>query len=925
MRDAQASVTYYRKDYSPPNHRIVKTGLEFQLQADKTKVSSRLEFEAWSDAVSTDAPLVLDGEDLELVSVVLNGRTLNSTEYTRSETQLSMPKAGRQGVVEITVYNQPAKNTRLEGLYVSNGNFFTQCEAQGFRRITYFPDRPDVLSRFEVTLITQKDTHPISLSNGNLLEESALPDGQWMTRWEDPFPKPAYLFALVAGKFVCQEETILKADGKQALLQVWVEPGNLDKTDFAMQSLKRSIEWDRKRFSLDLDLDRFMIVATGDFNMGAMENKGLNIFNTKFVFANPELATDVDFENVESVVGHEYFHNWTGNRVTCQDWFQLSLKEGLTVFRDQEFTGDMLAEGLDPAQSASARAVKRIDDVKVLRSAQFPEDAGPMAHPIRPDSYQEINNFYTVTVYEKGAEVIRMQHTLLGEQTFQRGMQLYFERHDGDAVTCDDFVNAMETALQEVQQQRDLKQFRHWYSQAGTPLVKANWTQDLQQGELTLTLSQSCAPTPGQATKPEFHIPVRIGLLNSKGQDMPLRLKGSEHALVGDVLNLTAKQQSFVFTGLNGKVVPSVLRGFSAPVHSQTQHTLDELIFLAGHDTDAFNRWDAGQKVYAEAVLDLLKTQGETQSVLVQGAVQVFGRVLQDQSLSDGYKALTLQLPGEGYLFEGIEGLVDPVALHFARCTLRDLLAVEYAAQIENLYQARNKPGCEYQYNAIAAGERSLKNVLLGYLTAVEDEPENKRENDSSTSSSSNSGLQVAAKQYQTANNMTDRIAALNCLVHQTDESGHALGDFFTRFEHEPLALDKWFMVQATRPASAGTMGGAEVLKNIKQLTQHPSFTLKNPNRARSVLGALAMQNPSVFHSHNGEGYAFWADCVIALNGINPQVAARMARALDRWTKLAPTLQMRAQQQLERILATEGLSTDVKEIIGKALATDRQS
>lgn len=902
MRDAQAPITFYRKDYAPPNHKIVKTQLEFTLQPEKTKVVSSLQFEAWSDAVGADAPLVLDGEDLELVSVVLNGNALSDKEYTRNDTQLLIPNAGRQGVVQITVFNQPAKNTRLEGLYVSNGNFFTQCEAQGFRRITYFPDRPDVLSRFEVTLITNKEAHPVSLSNGNLLDEKALPDGQWMTRWEDPFPKPAYLFALVAGKFVCQEEKIRKGDGNEALLQVWVEPGNLDKTDFAMQSLKRSIDWDRERFNLDLDLDRFMIVATGDFNMGAMENKGLNIFNTKFVFANPELATDVDFENVESVVGHEYFHNWTGNRVTCQDWFQLSLKEGLTVFRDQEFTGDMLAEGLDAAQSASARAVKRIDDVKVLRSAQFPEDAGPMAHPIRPDSYQEINNFYTVTVYEKGAEVIRMQHTLLGEKTFQRGMQLYFERHDGHAVTCDDFVNAMETALQESQPQRDLKQFRHWYSQAGTPQVEAQWSQDLSKGELTLTLKQSCAPTPGQLQKPEFHIPVRLGLLNPAGQDVPLVLKDNTSALLGDVLNLTSKQQSFVFTGITQKVVPSVLRGFSAPVHCQTQHSLDELIFLASHDTDAFNRWDAGQKVYAEAIIDILKSQGDTQGALAQGAVQVFGRVLQDQALSDGYKALTLQLPSEGYLFESIDGLVDPVALHMARCTLRDLLAVEYAAPIEGLYTERNKPGHAYEYNAIAAGERSLKNVLLGYLTAV--------------GSNEATGAEAALAQYKSANNMTDRIAALNCLVHQTSEANEALNDFYTRFEKEPLALDKWFMVQATRPASNDGL-----VQHIEQLAQHPGFTLKNPNRARSVLGALAMQNPSVFHSHAGEGYAFWANKVIELNNINPQVAARMARALDRWTKLVPSLQVQAQKQLERILATEGLSTDVKEIIGKALAS----
>ncbi|MAZ08302.1 MULTISPECIES: aminopeptidase N [unclassified Limnobacter] len=899
MRDAQVPITFYRKDYTAPNYKISRTDLTFTLNPSRTKVASRLEFQVWDYSYPDNLPLELDGEDLELDQVLLNGEKLDTTRYTQSPTGLTIHQPGREGVLEVTVYIQPDQNTRLEGLYVSNGNFFTQCEAQGFRRITYFPDRPDVLSQFTVTLIANEATHPVSLSNGNLIEEKKLGEGLHMTRWEDPFPKPAYLFALVAGRFVCQEETVKKGNGKPALLQVWVEPGNLDKTDFAMQSLKKSIDWDRERFGLDLDLDRFMIVATADFNMGAMENKGLNIFNTKFVFANPELATDIDFENVESVVGHEYFHNWTGNRVTCRDWFQLSLKEGLTVFRDQEFSADMMAEGLDEVQADSARAVKRIEDVKVLRAAQFPEDAGPMAHPIRPDSYQEINNFYTVTVYEKGAEVIRMQHTLLGEQLFQRGMQIYFERHDGQAVTCEDFVSAMETSLQEAHPELDLKQFRHWYSQAGTPEVSASWKQT--NGQLALTLKQNCRPTPGQVSKPAFHIPVKLGFVEkASGRDMPLQLENHAGALHGDVLDFTEHTQTFVFTGLDATVVPSLLRGFSAPVILQTTHTTDDLIFLAGHDNDPFNRWDACQKIYGKAILDIYLQRGQTDGTNTQAAVQIVENLLNDKQLSDGFLALALQLPSEGTLLEAFDGLVDPVAMHFARSTLRDLLACTFGADFKAIYEARNVTGQPYNYNAVAASQRALKNVALAYLvTAAADEEMN-----------------VAKLQYAASNNMTDRMAALSNIVHNGPGNPPELAEFFERFKNEALAVDKWFMLQATVPASNENVN---TLQAVRELLKHPSFTLKNPNRARSLLAAFAMQNPSVFHSHSGEGYALWADLVIELNTINPQVAARMARGLDRWTKLVPALQEKAHKQLERILNTDKLSPDVREVIGKAL------
>ena len=644
-----------------------------------------------------------------------------------------------------------------------------------------------------------------------------------------------------------------------------------------------------------------MIVATSDFNMGAMENKGLNIFNTKFVFANPELATDTDFENVESVVGHEYFHNWTGNRVTCRDWFQLSLKEGLTVFRDQEFSADMVAKGLNEAQAKSARASKRIEDVKVLRAAQFPEDAGPMAHPVRPESYQEINNFYTVTVYEKGAEVIRMQHTLLGEETFQRGMALYFERHDGQAVTCEDFVCAMESALQAQHPEKDLQQFRNWYAHAGTPTVQASWVQHLDKHEFHLTLQQSCAPTPGQSQKPAFHIPIQLGLVNQQGQDLTLRLAGSTTTLHESVLDLTQAKQTFVFTQVSEKVVPSLLRNFSAPVRMHTQHSLDEWVFLAQKDSDPFNRWDACQHIYTQAIFELLENPAAI-GKSTQAASTVFGNLLSDTSLSKGYLALALQLPGEVTLFEQAQTSTDPVALHGARCTLREHLAVCHAKTLKTMYQqqAESASATPYQYNALDAEKRALKNTILTYLCT------------------NDQGWSLAHAQYQQANNMTDRMGALTCLVHQGHGNDTDLDDFYKRFESQPLAIDKWFMVQATRPASAHN---TEPLQKIHLLLEHPAFTLKNPNRVRAVLAGFAMQNPSVFHQHDGKAYALWAKLVIELNQINPQVAARMARALDRWTKLSPHLQKLARQTLETISSEPGLSTDVREIIDKALNT----
>ncbi|MGN6701606.1 MAG: aminopeptidase N, partial [Burkholderiaceae bacterium] len=584
--------TIYRSAYTPPSYWVDTVEMGFDLDPAATRVATRMTLRRNPDA--KDTRLVLLGDGPQLVQLRANGRALSRRAWTQDENGIVIDGLPDEVTLDVETLIAPDKNTSLMGLYVSNGNFFTQCEAEGFRKITFFPDRPDVMAKYKVMLRADKARYPVLLSNGNLVEQGDLGDGRHYALWEDPFKKPSYLFALVAGDLVCQEDQYMLPSGREALLQVWVEEGNLDKTEHAMNSLKNSIDWDIERFGLELDLDRFMIVAVSDFNMGAMENKGLNIFNTKYVLANSRIATDTDYANIEAVVGHEYFHNWTGNRVTCQDWFQLSLKEGLTVFRDQEFSADMI--GTD-----SGRAVKRIEDVKVLRQAQFPEDAGPMAHPVRPDAYVEINNFYTVTVYEKGAEVVRMYQTLLGREGFRRGMDLYFERHDGCAVACDDFRQAMADA-----NGRDLSQFERWYSQAGTPRVAASGRYDAEQGVYELTLSQSCPPTPGQPEKKPFLIPVAVGLLDGAGRDMPLQLEGQDHAAAGTrVLELTEPQQTFRFVNVMEQPVPSLLRGFSAPVILEVDYTDAQLAFLMAHDSDPFNRWEAGQRLAMRLLLTL--------------------------------------------------------------------------------------------------------------------------------------------------------------------------------------------------------------------------------------------------------------------------------------------------------------------------------
>ncbi len=731
-----------------------------------------------------------------------------------------------------------------------------------------------------------------------MIEQGDLGDGRHYAKWEDPFKKPSYLFALVAAKLVCQEEQYTLKSGRKALLQVWVEAGNLDKTQHAMESLKNSIRWDEERFGLELDLDRFMIVAVGDFNMGAMENKGLNIFNTKYVLANPRVATDVDYAGIEAVVGHEYFHNWTGNRVTCRDWFQLSLKEGLTVFRDQEFSADMIGTEV-------GRAVSRIDNVRVLRQAQFPEDAGPMSHPVRPDSYVEINNFYTATIYDKGSEVVRMMQTLVGRDGFRKGMDLYFKLYDGQAVECDDFRNAMAKA-----NGRNFKQFERWYSQAGTPQVQVETHYDAKAKTYDITLTQTCPPSPGQAKKLPFHIPVAVGLLNAKGKDMPLTLEGDTEVKHGStvVLELTKAKQSFRFTNVKSAPTPSLLRNFSAPVVLTYAYTDQELLHLFSHDSDPFNRWEAGQRLAMQRLLRLTAAvQAGTPLSLDATFIDAMRAALGDASLDPSFRELVLTLPSETMIAEQLDA-IDPQAIHSARQFMRTTLAHALRTEFMAAYEANLTPGA-YSPGALSAGRRALKNLALSYLLAAPDA----------------AALALGQAQFDAADNMTDHVAALAALVnsipHGAADATHkalvkagpkALQRFYKDFQKDALVVDKWFTLQA--------MAVSTDVAAVRDLMQHPAFTLKNPNRVYSLISSFCRSNPSRFHAADGSGYVFWAEQVIALNAINPQVAARVARSLDRCRKYAPALQAKMQQALQRVAKSSKLSSDVQEVIAKALA-----
>ena len=911
LRDGQAQApAIHRADYQAPAWWIDTVDLTFDLDPAKTRVLNKMRLRRNPDVAAQ--PLRLDGEELNLARVMVNG---GGTSFKMDGNQLvleNLPEGTESFDLEIFTTCAPAKNTQLMGLYVSQGTFFTQCEAEGFRRITYFLDRPDVMASYTVTLRADKALYPVLLSNGNLVDSGALDDGRHFAKWVDPHKKPCYLFALVAGKLVAREQLIKSRSGSNHLLQVYVRPGDLGKTEHAMNSLMYSVAWDEARFGLPLDLERFMIVATSDFNMGAMENKGLNIFNTKYVLASEATATDTDFANIESVVGHEYFHNWTGNRVTCRDWFQLSLKEGLTVFRDQEFSQDL-------AGSPSARAVKRIEDVRVLRTAQFPEDAGPMAHPVRPDSYVEINNFYTVTIYEKGAEVVRMMQTLAtggasgisGREGFAKGMKLYFERHDGQAVTCDDFASAIADANPTSDLARLLPAFKRWYSQAGTPHVHATGNYDAASRTYTLTLTQSCAPTPGQSAKEPFVIPVELGLLSASGAALPLQMADeSAPGAASRTVVLTEPTQTLTFVHVDAEPVPSLLRNFSAPVVLDIDYTDAQLLTLLAHDADAFNRWEAGQRLALRIAINTIADSAYQASAngtfdhkfLDADFIEAMRTVLRNPALDAAFKELVLTLPSETYIAEQLN-VVDPQRIHAVREAMREQLALALQADWEWAWEQNQDTG-GYRPDPVSSGRRALSGLALQMLCIAA-----RRTGDVVWPGKAYQRFKVAA-------NMTDRFNALTALVASGSElAAPALARFHTLFKDEPLVIDKWFALQAGAPDRGGN-----VLPAVRQLMQHPDFSLKNPNRARSVIFSYCSANPGAFHRADAAGYVFWSDRVIELDAINPQVAARLARALDRWKKLAEPWRTAAREAIARVAARETLSNDVREVITRALA-----
>ncbi len=901
-RDATGHATAVRReDYAPPAYWIDNVDLTFDLDPAKTRVLNKMTLRR--NLQVPQQPLRLDGDDLNLARVLVNGL---GASFKIDNGQLVLDKLPVQDdtpfELEIFTTCAPAKNSKLMGLYVSNDSFFTQCEAEGFRRITYFLDRPDVMASYRVTLRAERARYPVLLSNGNLVEQGALGgpgnEGRHFATWVDPYRKPCYLFALVAGKLVCREQRITSRAGKQHLLQIYVRPGDLDKTEHAMHALMASVAWDEARFGLPLDLERFMVVATSDFNMGAMENKGLNIFNTRYVLANQATATDNDFASIESVIGHEYFHNWTGNRITCRDWFQLSLKEGLTVFRDQEFSQDL-------CPNDSARAVKRIENVGVLRTAQFPEDAGPMAHPVRPDSYIEINNFYTLTVYEKGAEIVRMMQTLVGREGFARGITLYFSRHDGQAVTCDEFVLAQADANPTSDLARLLPEFRRWYAQSGTPRLQATGHYDSQARSYTLTLRQHCAPSPGQPDKLPFVMPVTLGLVSMDGQQLALQLDGEsrDHGRERTVV-LSEAEQQYCFVNVDAQPVPSILRNFSAPVVLDYAYSDSELLTLLAHDGDAFNRWEAGQRLALQRALKAINSHAcsNGEAPLDEAFVEAMRSVLRHPELDAAFKALALTLPSETYLAEQLD-VVDPQAVHRVREAMNAQLAVALAPDWQWAFETHRANG-SYRPDAVSSGRRALAGLALKHLCLVAQQTKDPL------------WPGRAYQCFKDADNMTDRLHALAALVHSADPlAAQALARFHALFSKEALVLDKWFALQA------GTSDrGGNVLPLVRQLMQHPDFNLRNPNRARSLIFSYCTGNPGAFHRADAAGYVFWSERVLEIDPINPQLAARLARAMDRWNKLAEPFRSAAREAIARVAARTDLSNDVREVVDRALA-----
>ena len=891
--------TTYLKDYEPPEFVIEKTDLNFDLYEDHALVSSKLLFKKNTDTkAGFSNTLILHGSDLSLQDIRLDGVVLNSDQYQVDSESLAIPglsktlgKDPNTFLLECVTRIEPQKNTALEGLYKSKKMFCTQCEAEGFRRITYYLDRPDVMSSFTTTISADKAQYPVLLSNGNKVDEGLAkenPKRHWIS-WEDPFKKPSYLFALVAGNLVSLDDSFTTCSGRKIKLQIFVEAKDIDKCDHAMQALKNSMRWDEEVYGREYDLDIFMIVAVDDFNMGAMENKGLNIFNTSCVLANPKTTTDSSFQRVEAVVAHEYFHNWSGNRVTCRDWFQLSLKEGFTVFRDSEFSADM-----------GSRSVKRVEDVAFLKTVQFAEDGGPMAHSVRPDSYMEISNFYTVTIYEKGAELVRMISEIIGVECFRKATDLYFDRHDGQAVTTEDFVLAMEDASG-----MDLSQFRRWYSQAGTPAIQAKGAYNEKEKSFTLSLEQSCPRTPGQIDKKPFYIPLRVGLLNQDGEEMPIVTDSPmlTHGKQTDrIFPMTEYSEEIVFREIPSAPIPSLLRNFSAPVKLNYEYTREELYFLMVHDSDDFNRWNASQLLAVDVINELQSTEAIQESVVSPILGNAFRKILRkalsDQAIDKAMVTHLLSLPTESFLIEHAQ-TADINLIHAAREQVANHLSLDLYELFSEIYQS-NESQSVYTADAKSIAERGLKNIALSYLVR----------------SGAEAWVTTCADQYKKANNMTDQMAALRALVFYggvdyKDLKEGMLSSFYSQWRHEPLVIDQWLVTQAIDPSD-------DALQRVEALMKHEVFDIKNPNKVRSLIGAFCSQNHVHFHNRNGDGYEFLADRVIQLDEINPQIAARLLTPLTRWKRLDEKRQGLMQMQLQRIKATGSLSKDVFEVVAKS-------
>lgn len=861
----------YLKDYQAPDFLIERTNLEFELGEELTIVKSNLTMLANPNKVKTTKDLILNGEALQLKSVKINDKTLSSSDYKVTEDSLILFDVPESFNLEIVTEIKPQENTALTGLYKSSGNFCTQCEAEGFRRITYYLDRPDVMSRFTTTIIADETKYPILLSNGNLIEAGKKDKGRHWAKWEDPFKKPSYLFALVAGDLECVEDFFVTQSGRQVTLRIFVEKGNKDKCHHSMEAVKKAMRWDEERFGREYDLDIYMIVAVSDFNMGAMENKGLNIFNTKYILAKPETATDLDYLHVESVIAHEYCHNWSGNRITCRDWFQLSLKEGFTIFRDQTFTAD-----------TTSATVSRIQDVNDLRLSQFPEDSGPLAHPVRPESYIEINNFYTSTIYNKGAEVIRMMQTILGDKMFREATDLYFKRHDGQAVTIEDFVKAMEDVSK-----MDLTQFRLWYAQAGTPVLTVQDEYDEAKKTYTLTIKQTIPPTPEQPDKKPMHIPIKMGLISSKGKNLQSKL-----------LELKKEEETFVFHEVQEKPVPSLLRHFSAPAKIQYDYTDEMLQLLFKYDEDLFNRWESGQKYSINLILRLVDSYNQNKKIIIPDEfIDAFLYAIQTMQEDKLLLVEMLTLPSEKYLAEQM-AIVDVDAIH----ETREFVIRELAKQLKNLFISvynKNNSKKAYEFSLPEVGKRQLKNLCLNFLMVLND-PEIH---------------ELALAQFERAltSNMTDTIGALRYL---TNIEGHqreaALDQFYFYWKKDALVMDKWFSLQAISKLP-------DTLSQVKKLAHHPAFDIKNPNKVYSLVGAFCGHNQVRFHAQTGEGYNFLTDMVLKLDALNPQIAARMVTPLTGWKRYNSGRQDLMKKQLEHILQHKNLSNDVYELVSKSL------